>query len=284
MTVVADHPHLMTHDPRRSPRFLANCAGVLLAMIAACLPTDVAAAQENGPRGVDQTRSIEDARRAFRDLGSFPWYDADSEELRPVEPPQRTPAPNPSSWEVQPNRGKGFNPNLGWLIQGIAYLLLAVLLLFVIWLMYMALRDKFLQQDRRSGPQDLEPEHATRIENLPFDLRRPTTDLLGEAERLYAAGHYGEAMVYLYSYQLVHLDKNHLIRLARGKTNRQYLRELRRRVELRFLLEVTMVAFEDFFFGNHPIDRKRFEQSWNQLEQFHQRVAEGSHQTEVATA
>jgi hypothetical protein len=64
------------------------------------------------------------------------------------------------------------------------------------------------------------------------------------------------------------MDKNQVIRLTRGKTNRQYLREIARRPPLRALVEQTMVAFEDVFFGNHPLDRSRFESCWQQLDSF----------------
>ena len=47
--------------------------------------------------------------------------------------------------------------------------------------------------------------------------------LLEEARRSYEEGDYNTAIVYLYSYQLVKLDQNQWIRLAKGKTNRQYL-------------------------------------------------------------
>ena len=65
-----------------------------------------------------------------------------------------------------------------------------------------------------------------RVESLPVQLRRPTTHLLAEARRCYEEGNYGEAIVYLYSHQLVQLDKGQIIRLTKGKTNRQYLREV----------------------------------------------------------
>ena len=51
-------------------------------------------------------------------------------------------------------------------------------------------------------------------------------DLLAEARRHYQAGNYGAAIVYLFSFQLVQLDQRQIIRLAKGKTNRQYLREV----------------------------------------------------------
>jgi hypothetical protein len=113
---------------------------------------------------------------------------------------------------------------------------------------------------------------ADRIESLPFHIARPQTNLLAEARRHYLAGDYGEAMIYLFSYKLVQLDKSHFIRLARGKTNRQYLGELRRSLPLWRILYSAMVAFEDVFFGHHPLSRERFEACWNRLDEFHQLI------------
>ena len=109
-----------------------------------------------------------------------------------------------------------------------------------------------------------------RVESLPFQLKRPQTDLLSEARRHYEAGNYAEAIIYLYSYQLVELDKHQMIRLTKGKTNRQYLWEIRRRGDVFDLLRITMHAFEDVFFGNHPLERRRFESCWNRLGDFQQ--------------
>ena len=61
-------------------------------------------------------------------------------------------------------------------------------------------------------------------------------------------GRFGEAILCLFGYQLVELDKHQRIRLAKGKTNRQYLREMGSGGRLRRIVEQTMVAFEDFFF------------------------------------
>jgi hypothetical protein len=107
-----------------------------------------------------------------------------------------------------------------------------------------------------------------RVENLPFTLDRPTGDFLDEARRLYDAGRYAEAIIYYYSYLLVQLDRRHVIRLAKGKTNRQYLREARRLAPVAGVLEPTMVAFEEVFFGHHPLPRERFEQCWERREAF----------------
>ena len=59
------------------------------------------------------------------------------------------------------------------------------------------------------------------------------------------------------------------MRLTKGKTNRQYVRELRREIDLKSILSNTMLTFEDVFFGNYPLERSRFERCWNRLEEFH---------------
>jgi hypothetical protein len=101
-------------------------------------------------------------------------------------------------------------------------------------------------------------------------------DLLAEARRAYEQGNFGEAIIYLFSHQLLQMDRRHLIRLTKGKTNRQYLREIGPRRTLRQLFEQTMVAFEDVFFGAHVLGRDRFEACWSQLNRFDQLVEEGA--------
>jgi hypothetical protein len=106
------------------------------------------------------------------------------------------------------------------------------------------------------------------IERLPVPVDRAHGDLLGEARRLYDQMQYGRAILYLFAYELLQLDRHHVIRLARGKTNRQYLRELTRVSPLSPPLERTMVAFESVFFGRQALDRGGFEACWQELPQF----------------
>ncbi|MFO7906997.1 MAG: DUF4129 domain-containing protein, partial [Pirellulaceae bacterium] len=72
----------------------------------------------------------------------------------------------------------------------------------------------------------------------------------------------------------VELDKHHLIQLNKGKTNREYLGELRRRPEFAALLGPTMRAFEDVFFGHHEISRERFQACWDDLDRLHRQLRE----------
>jgi hypothetical protein len=76
-------------------------------------------------------------------------------------------------------------------------------------------------------------------------------------------------MVYLFSHQLVTLDRCHRLRLEKGKTNRQYLRELANSGDLLAIVRDATRAFEDVFFGRHSLTRERFEQIWGRLDRFH---------------
>ena len=60
------------------------------------------------------------------------------------------------------------------------------------------------------------------------DTARPTRTCWPRPGPATRPGDYGMAIIYAYAYQLVELDQHHAIQLRKGKTNRQYLRELRR--------------------------------------------------------
>jgi hypothetical protein len=163
------------------------------------------------------------------------------------------------------------NVDLSWLAQPINVLLVVVvtvLLALLIWLIVRIMREhqrSSLPAQKKKGDPLVTDD---RIEALPFLRERSQDDLLGQARYHYERGNYSEAIIYLFSYQLVELDRSALVRLAKGKTNRQYLREARRMRPLAGLLERTMLAFEDVFFGRRVLDRLAFEACWSQLGQF----------------
>jgi hypothetical protein len=92
---------------------------------------------------------------------------------------------------------------------------------------------------------------------------------LAEVRRLYEAGNYDQAVIYFFSFQLVQLDHHQFIRLEKGKTNRQYLRELHAHRSLRGLVEQVMLLFEDVFFGGRQLSRNQFDVCWQRLDEFH---------------
>ncbi len=224
----------------------------------------------------------DDAKRALEKAANFPWYDADQGELREVGTPEPGTPPVVRDWEW-PKLGKwnwdgwdwggfSFGDLVGTIFQIVAWTLLIGLLVTVVLLLIRAYMEgegfSFRVNKGTDDAIDVRSD-AERIENLPFDVKVAKTDLLAEAKRLRAEGRFGDALVYLFSYQLVQLDRHHFIRLTRGKTNRQYLREVATRHDLKRVLGVTMVAFEDFFFGDHAIGKDRFESLWQQLDEFH---------------
>jgi len=79
--------------------------------------------------------------------------------------------------------------------------------------------------------------------HLPFNVRRPEGDFLSEARRLYEQGLYGEAIIYLFSYQLVQLDQHRHIQLSKGKTNPQNPREVKQVPPLNVILQQNLVFF-----------------------------------------
>ena len=212
---------------------------------------------------------------ALERYDSFPWYDAGQDRIRriDVEPP-RDLENRHSRWQRKPLNWNW--PSMPWLAQlaeTIVWILTAILVGALVYAMVRAfLQHELMAPGGAATVGRLGPANADRVDSLPFQLARPKVDLLAEAQRLYEEGQFGEAIVYLYSYQLVQLDQHQVIRLTRGKTNRQYLGEVRRQSPLRSMLETTMRAFEDVFFGNHSLDRARFEMCWNRLDEFHREI------------
>jgi hypothetical protein len=156
---------------------------------------------------------------------------------------------------------------LGGLFNWLGITLLVIFLGLIAWLIAKAfLKDEVSEGITRKVIET--SRDVDRVEALPFKIRKPTGDFLSEARRLYEAGEFSEAIIYFFSYQLVELDRHHQIRLTKGKTNRQYVREVRQRPNLRGILEITMFAFEDAFFGRKTLSREQFEVCWSRLSEF----------------
>jgi hypothetical protein len=223
--------------------------------------TDASSANANGVSTSvsDSDTSVRDGRKALGSDWSYPWYDSSSDALRPlkVEKPRTTtysPKYTPSSAPT-PMSANG-------LVYVLAALALAVILFMLVrYFLDRGQREPEVDHARRAG-------ELARIEALPFNLKPSESDLRTMARRAYEAGDYTRAIVYLFSYQLVELDRNHLIELTRGKTNRQYLRDAARRSGIREMLEPSMIAFEDVYFGHRLLSQARFEACWARVDEF----------------
>lgn len=254
------------------PGCRAVAFGIWLLWVLCTAPS--ADAQQHGDAAVKAGRD------ALTNQAEYPWYNPGDDSVRRVSVQPEDPAEaaaRDSQWIAGPRQTRTSTPrnwnwNLGdaaqWIILTLVGLLVVTLIGLLIWAF---MKQSSLLDDTGPGKlvTDEQRTHRTRVENLPFRLQGPDTDLLAEARRHYAQENYREAVIYLFSYKLVELDKRQIIRLAKGKTNRQYLREVRRvTAQLVPLLERTMIAFEDVFFGDHDLEREEFELCWNSLDEF----------------
>lgn len=230
-------------------------------MVAACLPRLALAAPLTAEAAVETTHDALDS--GWR----YPWYDGANDRLRKIR-----------SSEFDWNFDWFNRPTGGLSASTLKIIMWSIVILALLILIYALVRVYLninqqpafsLTAGAASGANSPEDD-ARRVESLPFALDARRQSLLDLARAAADAGDYSRAVVYLYSHELVELDRRHLIRLTRGKTNRQYLREVAGQRDLRQLLEQTMIAFEDAFFGNVRLTRERFERCWSQLSHFSQ--------------
>jgi len=210
-------------------------------------------ARPSNAHAADENPFVTSGGEVLRDRLQIPWYDAETDAVRPI--------PIATRWEW----------DLAWLAEPIYWLLIVLLVALLVALAWFVLRMVRERQRRHAPTAGAKTDPlvlADRIEALPYLRERSQDDLLAQARRQYQEGNYSEAIIYLYSHELVELDRSATIRLAKGKTNRQYLREAARMRSMKGLLERTMVTFEDVFFGRRTLDRTGFEACWNQLSEF----------------
>ena len=214
----------------------------------------------------------DDAVAAGRDAlagQSFPWYDAAEERVVPVlKVPKPAAKPKPAANPVNgPNFGGPSGPGFSWAslpltFQGLALLMAVALLAIVGYVVYRLVDGRSGGRSRRDAEDGEAAAASERVAELPVRVRRGT-DFLFEAERLRAAGDFGRATVLLFSHQLLLLDRRSVVRLRRGKTNRQYLREIHRHgPAVAGYMGALVHCFEDAFFGQRTIAAERFEPLW----------------------
>jgi hypothetical protein len=235
--------------------------------------------------------------RALQQAARFPWYDSESDSVRDVHAvpseaddsltrrdgwqatakPTRNPTSNNFNWGWLRGWGSG-----GWFPAVMQFLGITVLVALVVVLTWLLIRYYLRSEEVELAPVRASPgiaaserDVAIQLENLPFEMQVQHDDPLTLAQQRYEAGRYREAIVYLFAYQLVQLDRHQLIHLTRGKTNRQYLRELRSGSDLRALTEQTMLLFEEAFFGHYDVPRERFERCWLRVTDFQRMLQAG---------
>jgi len=233
-----------------------------LAIVAVVFSTSFcigAMAVENEPE-----QAVRTGQEAFSSHWDLSWYDSQTDALHPID--LKSQSRTNANWNWDWSWWWGFLRILGWialtlLLGGLAYMLIVIFLR----------RETSLpgaRADHSAEKYVLSPES---VEALPMGAETPVWDLLAAARRCYEQGDFQRAIILLFSHQLVQLDKHHLLRLTKGKTNRQYLQEIHRQApsdRLVPMVEQTMLLFEQAFFGRHKPSREQFESCWTQLDTF----------------
>lgn len=237
--------------------YLHRGAAVLVAMLW-CAMLAPAWAQDDL---TDADTAINSGREALSASPKIPWYDSATDDFRAakIDPPK-------------PPRNRNSNFDIYEALMWLGWFLLAALLVTLIYF----IAKSFLKQEVRDSIV-VSREHMgadiSRVEELPVALKKSPADFLDEAQRLYSRGDYAQAIVYLFSHQLLQLDRRHWIRLVKGKTNRQYLREVRRSAApsadtLADTFLETVLVFEETFFGKRLPPREAIDAVWQKIDLF----------------
>ena len=220
----------------------------------------------------------EDFESAFRSSG-LPWYDSDSDSLKPSSAPGR-PASSVSNrnrippLQVKPRGQQVVKPvaapvattgggggTMGTIGTSIIYVVGAILALILIGLLVYG----FLKLEADDAGTEADSKKKKRkirdhVKHLPFEIEEEDGDFESFADKAFREGDYSKAVIYLFADVLVAMSEAGLVRLQRGKTNRQYLNEVWDYGEVRPYYRKVMTAFEDAFFGKHEIERSRAEE------------------------
>ncbi|QDU58999.1 hypothetical protein [Aeoliella mucimassa] len=249
----------MIPSDRQFERRLPSWAAVLLWLVAcwACSTLAVAESDLSEPE-----QAVQAGREALSSSPKIPWYDPETDDFRAakVQPP-----PKPRVTSQGSLTFLEFLVVLGWVV--LAILLIAIVYMITKKFLYREVQGSIVVERTAVGAD------IVRVEELPVSLEKAPSDYLDEAQRLYRNGQFERAIIYLFSHQLLQLDRRHWLRLIKGKTNRQYLREIRRHgtaeaEQLSLMFEKTVLLFEEVFFGKRVPDRNNIDEVWREIDQF----------------
>ncbi len=157
----------------------------------------------------------------------------------------------------------------GWGEREIYLFLLFLILIFLLIVFIFLARTKWGPLAHRS--RDAKQQRRRRAiakEELPFEWEAGALTVEGlwqQAVQAKEAGNFRLALMFLYSYLLIELDGQQKLRLQRGKTNRDYCRELGRASAAYPCFETTMLAFEQVFFGRYEFTRSQVDALFAQV-------------------
>ena len=216
----------------------------------------------------------------------LPWYDSSSGGLKRSNAPDRPdsvvsdrdrippfqtkkqgqPKPKPAAAAPAAPAAGGTASTIGTTFVWIAGAIMAALLIGLLVYGFLKLES----DDSASGDDANKRKRKIRdhIKHLPFEIEEQDGDFETFAEKSLRDGDYSKAVIYLFADILVAMSESGVVRLQRGKTNRQYLNEIWDHGEIRPYYRKVMTAFEDAFFGKHEIEKSRAEECFAQRPAF----------------
>ena len=228
-----------------------------------------------------------------QDLESMPWVDLESGEISPRGLGEREAAVTrdrdsiPEAVIKKKKKKKtapgtagaagaaSTAPSAGLEFMGTVFVwtavgaLIGLLIGLLVWVIMNSRIEMELGSDDISRP---DRSIAESIRHLPFEMDVAKGDFRQQAQAAYQSGNFRMALIYLFSHVLVTLDQAKLVRLKKGKTNRQYLRELSDSPPLASYYGDVMVPFEQTFFGDYPVTKDVFDNCWRGLDDFQSTV------------
>ncbi len=221
---------------------------------AVCLITLAAIGQES-EAGPDPSRAVGSALSK----GSFPWYDAEKDEARPIAVRVEAEAV-PASSPCGRSGGSSWLAFLGDAIARLGFVAaLAALIALLVWFWRLYEPKDSDDGDRRNDRRG-EP---SRVESLPpglgggFDLSDPWAEAIRRRDRGDLAG----SIVCLFAHQLLTLSRLGLVRLAPGRTGRQLVGAVAD-PEFRRLVRPTLRLFEAVYYGHRTPSADEFAAIW----------------------
>ena len=210
---------------------------------------------------------------------SLPWYDAQSEQVKPVELEAREDPRSGLRGTIAKKKQKKAKTSWNWdrsFLENVTTFLywllwIALVVAFAILAVWVVRNIDVKQPSAREGTESGR-SLAQSVAQLPFQVEIGNDDFRSLAAKAFHANDYRQAIIWLFSHVLISLDQKNLIRLKKGKTNRQYLRELADERQLSSYYADVMVPFEATFFGDKDLNREQFASCWDGLSHFEQQV------------
>ena len=212
----------------------------------------------------------------------FPWYDADTERVKPILPwPDLNGSTDFGGWISRRFEwlGRWFRWMNGWRFPGIGGIgdLVAIglamlfLTLLIVLLLELLRRYRPLTQKQSPTGAVILATLAQRIQALPAGVRLDFSDPLAQARRLRKLGDYGGAVVHLFAHQILTLEKLGQVRLLPGLTGRQLVRSVGNQ-RMRDWVEPTLRIFESVYYGGNTPTEQVFEEVWSNAEEREQGI------------